>query len=173
MYLVCSGSVVSNSLRPYWLSPIRLFCPWDFSGKSTRVGCHILLQGIFPTQESNPGLLHWQADSLPLAPPGKPDKNFHSSCIFITESLCWKQHGIVNQPSFSWKNKISFCSSMTQVPSLFDSPFKSQKLTQDFQVWVNTKPKVETTLGLIRVTTRIPVHLAKRTGLAKGNRQTH
>ena len=37
--------------------------------------CHFLLQGIFPTQGSNPGLphfLHWQADSLPLAPPGKP-----------------------------------------------------------------------------------------------------
>ena len=32
--------------------------PWDFPGKSTRVGCHFLLQGIFPTQESNPGLPH-------------------------------------------------------------------------------------------------------------------
>ena len=39
------------------------------------MGCHALLQGIFPTQGSNPDLLpllHWQADSLPLAPPGKP-----------------------------------------------------------------------------------------------------
>ena len=39
------------------------------------MGCHSLLQGIFPTQRSNLGLLHllhWQADSLPLAPPGKP-----------------------------------------------------------------------------------------------------
>ena len=26
--------------------------------KSTGVGCHFLLQGIFPTQGSNPGLLH-------------------------------------------------------------------------------------------------------------------
>ena len=30
----------------------------DFPGKYTGVGCHALLQGIFPTQESNPGLLH-------------------------------------------------------------------------------------------------------------------
>ena len=30
----------------------------DSPGKNTRVGCHSLLQGIFPTQESNPGLLH-------------------------------------------------------------------------------------------------------------------
>ena len=31
---------------------------WDSPGKNTGVGCHFLLQGIFPTQESNPGLLH-------------------------------------------------------------------------------------------------------------------
>ena len=36
----------------------RLLCPWDFLGKGTGVGCHFLLQGIFPTQGSSPGLLH-------------------------------------------------------------------------------------------------------------------
>ena len=35
-----------------------LLHPWDFPGKNTGVGCHSLLQGIFPTQGSNPGLLH-------------------------------------------------------------------------------------------------------------------
>ena len=38
------------------------------------MGCHVLLQGIFLTQGSNPGLLcllHWQVGSLPLAPPGR------------------------------------------------------------------------------------------------------
>ena len=30
----------------------------DSPGKNTRVGCHALLPGIFPTQGSNPGLLH-------------------------------------------------------------------------------------------------------------------
>ena len=34
----------------------RLLCPWDFPGKSTGVGCHFLLQGIFWTQGLNPGL---------------------------------------------------------------------------------------------------------------------
>ena len=37
-----------------------------------RVGSHFLLQGIFPTQETDPCLLHWQVDSLITAPPGKP-----------------------------------------------------------------------------------------------------
>ena len=41
----------------------------------TGMGCHALLQGIFTTQGLNPHLLcllHWQAGSLSLAPPGKP-----------------------------------------------------------------------------------------------------
>ena len=53
-----SCSVVSNSLWPHGLQPTRLLPPWDSPGKSTGVGCHFLLQGIFPTQGSNPGLLH-------------------------------------------------------------------------------------------------------------------
>ena len=43
---------------PHGLQSTRLLCPWDFPGKDTGVGCHILLQGIFPTQGLNPGLLH-------------------------------------------------------------------------------------------------------------------
>ena len=35
------------------------------------MGFHLFLQGIFPTQGSNPGLLHSQVDSLPSEPPGK------------------------------------------------------------------------------------------------------
>ena len=35
-----------------------LLCPWDSPGKNIGVGCHALLQGIFLTQGSNPGLLH-------------------------------------------------------------------------------------------------------------------
>ena len=70
-----SCPVVSNSLRPHGQQPARLLCPWNFSGKNTWVGCHFLLQGIFPIQGLNPcvlSLLHWQADSLSLVPPGKP-----------------------------------------------------------------------------------------------------
>ena len=55
--LVCS--VVSDSLQPMGcMQPSRLLCPWNFPGKNTGVDCHFLLQGIFPTQGSNPHLLH-------------------------------------------------------------------------------------------------------------------
>ena len=40
-----------------WTVPARLFHPWDFPDKNTGVGCHFLLQGIFPTQGPNPHLL--------------------------------------------------------------------------------------------------------------------
>ena len=68
-------SDVPDSLQLHGLQPYKLLCPWNFPGKNTRVGCHFLLEGIFLTQGSNPclwHLLHWQADSLPLGPPGKP-----------------------------------------------------------------------------------------------------
>ena len=60
-----SGSVMSDSLQRQGLQHTRLLCPWDSLGKNTGLGCHALLQGIFPTQGSNPGLphcrqiLHW------------------------------------------------------------------------------------------------------------------
>ena len=64
---VCSlGSVMSAPLRPHGLYIARLLCPWDFPAKNTAVGCHFLLQGIFPAQGWNPSLLHWKVDSLPL-----------------------------------------------------------------------------------------------------------
>ena len=43
-----SHSVLSNSLRPDGLQ-----CPWNSPSKNTGVGCHFLLQGMFPTQVSH------------------------------------------------------------------------------------------------------------------------
>ena len=65
-YSSCVCAIVSSSLQPHGLYPSRLLCPWDSPGKNVGVGCHSLLQGIFPTKKSNLCLLHWQAGSLPL-----------------------------------------------------------------------------------------------------------
>ena len=75
---VLSCLVVPDSLWPHGLQPARLLCLRNSPGKNTGVGCRALLQVIFPTQGlklSLLHLLHWQADSLPLVPPGwgKPD----------------------------------------------------------------------------------------------------
>ena len=48
----------SPTLQLHGLQSPRLLCPWNSPGKNTGVGSHFLLQGIFPTQGLNPGLLH-------------------------------------------------------------------------------------------------------------------
>ena len=55
-----------------WTVPPRLLCPLNSPGKSTGVGCHALLQGIFPTQGLNPGLPHRGQALLPSERPGQP-----------------------------------------------------------------------------------------------------
>ena len=64
MHACSVASIMSDCLRAYGLKPSRLLCPWDSLGRNTGVGCHALLQGIFPTQGLNLHLLcllHWQA----------------------------------------------------------------------------------------------------------------
>ena len=72
IYVCVSCSIVSDSLRPHRLQPARLLCEWNSLGKNTGVCCHFLLQGIVPTQESNPGLPLCRQIFLPSKPPGKP-----------------------------------------------------------------------------------------------------
>ena len=60
-------SVLSNSLRPH-----RLYSPWNSPSQNTEVGCCSLLQGIFPTQGSNPGLLHCRWILYQLSHQGSP-----------------------------------------------------------------------------------------------------
>ena len=71
-------------------SRVRLFVtPWnvayqspqsmEFSSKNTGVGCHFLLQGLFPTQGSNPGLPHCRQTLYPLSHQG----SHHGISVFI------------------------------------------------------------------------------------------
>ena len=49
---------LSFSFQPHGLQTSGLLCPWGFPGKNTGVGCHALLQGIFPTQRSDHCHIH-------------------------------------------------------------------------------------------------------------------
>ena len=69
---VLSRSVMSDSLQPHGLWPTRLLCPWDSPGKNNEVGNHSLLQGVFPTQGLNPGLLHCRQILCQLSHQGSP-----------------------------------------------------------------------------------------------------
>ena len=59
-------SAVSDSLRPHGLRP------WNSPGQTTGVGSLSLLQGIFPTQGSNPGLPHCRRTLYQLSHKGSP-----------------------------------------------------------------------------------------------------
>ena len=67
-----SCSVMSDSFLPHEPSSARLLCPWNSPGKNTGVGFHFLLQGIFPTQGSNLGVLHWRQILYLLSHKGSP-----------------------------------------------------------------------------------------------------
>ena len=62
-----------KSLSHVWLfQPHGLYSPWDSPGQNTRVGSLSLLQGIFPTQGLNPGLLHCRQILSQLSHKGSP-----------------------------------------------------------------------------------------------------
>ena len=85
----CVASAVFSSVRPHGLRPSGLLCAWDPLGKSARVGCHALLQGIFPTQIelASPAL---QADSLVLSHQGSPYWELHIANLeFRFNSVFW------------------------------------------------------------------------------------
>ena len=51
---VQSLSRVQHFATPWTKGACQALLPMGFSGKNTGAGCHFLLQGIFPTQGSNP-----------------------------------------------------------------------------------------------------------------------
>ena len=75
---------------PWTVACTRLLHPWDFLDKSTGVGCHFLLQGIFPTQGSNPGLPHCRQKLYHLSHQEaiKRSKFCHLQQCGLTHSVC-------------------------------------------------------------------------------------
>ena len=98
--------VMSDSFDPMDCSPPGS-CPWDFPGKNNGLGCHFLLQRIFPTQILNPyflhcrgSLYHWATKKLYFLGPalyfyfleGEAPGNFdsrhlHSLSVYLRWSL--------------------------------------------------------------------------------------
>ena len=73
--LCLAGQLCLTLCNPVDCSPPGSSVHGDSPGKNTGVGCHALLQGIFPSQGLNPSplhLLHWQVASLLLSHLGNP-----------------------------------------------------------------------------------------------------
>ena len=78
MVMFCVCSVMSNS-DPMDCSPPGSSVYGDSPGRDNGVGCHALLQGIFPTQGSNPGLPHCRQILYCLNHQGNPMVMFYCS----------------------------------------------------------------------------------------------
>ena len=104
MHIFCCCYCLVAKVKVKSLSRVRLFeTPWTVAyqappsmgfSNSTGVGCHFLLQGIFPIQGSNPGLLHCRQTLYSLSHQGSPlvTKSYPillcSSGLLPTRNLC-------------------------------------------------------------------------------------
>ena len=99
-----SHSVMSNPLRPHGLQPTRLLCPWNSPGKNTGVGSNYLLQGIFPTQGLNLGLLHCRWTRNHLNHQGSPNAGLAAvgckplliSCLQSLSAVIWEPKKVIS-----------------------------------------------------------------------------
>ena len=117
---VCAQSC-PNLCDPVNCNSPGISWPWDCSGQNTGVGCHFLLQGIFPIQGSNLSLLllcYWQADSLPLSHLWTPYINRFITVVLFTHQqmafwilyffLAIRKISAVNIHAFVWARNLSF-----------------------------------------------------------------
>ena len=131
-------SVLSDSLQSYGLQPTRLLCSWNSLGKSTGVGCHALLQRIFPTQGSDLGLLHHRQTLHHWA-----TREAHTyMCMYIythTHISCFSA-SIIDKCLGSLRDhkthriKLNIPSCPTEAPDMWKSPTKFTKLPMKSEV---------------------------------------
>ena len=126
-------------LRPPTLQPHGLYNPWNSPGQNTGVGSRSLLQGIFPTQGSNPGLLNCRQILYQLSHQGsqprpslknthkliKPTVRYHftlttMAMINIDENKCWWGCGGHGTVTLNWW-ECKWCSYLYPGSSLNES----------------------------------------------------
>ena len=120
-----SHSVVIDSLWPH-----GLYSPWNSPGQNIGVGSHSLLQGIVPTQGSNPGLLHCRQILYQLSHQGTPWK-WKAKAIFLPRQK--------NYDSFSWCWSIfvletSF--SVSDISHLLSGCFQPEFISEMENHWI-------------------------------------
>ena len=174
-YFIKQPSVIPPPEVPNWIDkvrevaqscptlcdPTRLHRPWDFPGKNTGVGCHFLLQKIFPNQGSNLGLLHCRQTLYLLSHEGIDKVNsihadagnsWHKCCslcrqgrsgaLWITQASELMLPSSIMPISWNWPHPdIALAGDKGQLP-----PAVGQILTEDYfdiiQFW-QTQQTVE------------------------------
>ena len=96
---ICEAKVTQSWLT--LLQPCGLYSPWNSLDQNTRVGSHFLLQGIFLTQESNPGLLHCRQILYCLSHQGSPEI-WGTHLSLITKRHAWAELFVT---ATNWKKR--------------------------------------------------------------------
>ena len=90
-----------DSFQSHGLYPARLLCPWGFPGKDIGVGCHSLLQEVFPTQGLNPGVLLCRQILYHLS---------HLEALMLVSWGCLKNHHRLGVEGLKHQGFISYSS---------------------------------------------------------------
>ena len=126
---------MSDSWLTPWTVAHQLLCLWDFLGKNTGVGCHSLLQGIFPTQGSNLGLLYCRQIVYYLSPQGSPiiEKGFLQS-LRGRKSVSWweKSHPNMKRSCVTRRRRSGRCA---EGNPLVCTPSRTHPLSQRLGRW--------------------------------------
>ena len=137
-----------------------LLCPWKSPGKNSRMGCHSLFQGIFPTRDwtRSPAL---QADSLLSEPSGKPKNTGVGSLSLLQGTF----------PTQGLNPGVLHCSQILYQLSYWESPFVSWGHHNEGHVILKAKSKMlQHILKIICITTlefpKIVVLSEVRTGFS-------
>ena len=119
---VQSLSCVQLFVTPWTCSPPGSSFYGIFQARILEWVCHLLPSGIFPSQGSNLHLLlllHWQVDSLPLAPREK--SMFSCSPLFFKHIISFIFYIYMWKKKYSWplKNACLNCGIYLQVDFFF------------------------------------------------------
>ena len=139
-----SRSVVCDSL---W--PRGLYSPWNSPGQNTEVGSLSLLQGIFPTQGSNPGPPHCRQILYQLSHKGRPRIQEWVAYRFFT-GFSWPRNGTVVSGiaggfvavsssvyfgSETWVFKMYQGFTITGAKFLYSAPLYINRIQKDASAW--------------------------------------
>ena len=117
------------ALRLHGLQPVRFFCPWNSPGQNTGVGSHSLLQGIFPTQRSNPGLPQCRQILYYLSHQGSPQwtKDAYVFSLAFLFLACYGAQSDCNL-LFTWWLKFRIYQVFCNGRFCFQNYYSSQRL---------------------------------------------
>ena len=122
----CKAALQWQSINSGWKKrvipdssqPCGLYSPWNSPGQNTGVGSLFLLQGVFPTQGSNPGLPHCRQTLYQLSHKGSPIKLGRRENLLLRSEELWSQSHEQNPHSFS---SLSLCHLTLEVDASAES----------------------------------------------------